>query len=505
MDPRTKLVIRKLPPNLSQEAFQDTIGETFLAPPTWFAYTQGKVGHKRTVHSRAYINLKTPEDVLEFCEQFQNHLFVNERGHQFRAHIEFAPSQKVPKARQRRDPREGTIEKDPDYLKFVEELSKPEEQLPSAEVQLEKRDAEEKAALIANNGVAPVIITPLMAFLKQKAEEKRSRQKQQRAVAVTRTNGSSRSASDRDRRSRAEKERDEPVMVVKAIKSREKSGRGEKEQQHSNPPTVLMRAHSGRSTASNASENPRNASSAKPKAVAITANPSFFKGPEDGNAQPKAGSGGSNGRSKSGRDQSAREGKSAGGGKAGSGADVAAGKGGNDVDHATGTPRGNASGGGAGGASKRRDGGGSNARSNSSRGEPGTDRNKTQPTASTAQGNPGAQQVEKQSNSERQSSGRQRKQHTSASHGTGATPAGGEGTFHPEKSQEQSHRRPASAAEPRGGAGGGGSKEPSQGNTNKQSDPADSSAASKRNRARPDRQLWTPRPRSQPQNEASGS
>ena len=36
---------------------------------------------------------------------------------------------------------------DPEYLAFLEELTKPEEALPSAEVQLERREAEEKAAL----------------------------------------------------------------------------------------------------------------------------------------------------------------------------------------------------------------------------------------------------------------------------------------------------------------------------------------------------------------------
>jgi hypothetical protein len=32
------------------------------------------------VHSRAYINFKKPEDVIDFYEDFNGHVFVNERG-----------------------------------------------------------------------------------------------------------------------------------------------------------------------------------------------------------------------------------------------------------------------------------------------------------------------------------------------------------------------------------------------------------------------------------------
>lgn len=32
------------------------------------------------MHSRAYINFKKPEDVIDFYEDFNGHVFVNERG-----------------------------------------------------------------------------------------------------------------------------------------------------------------------------------------------------------------------------------------------------------------------------------------------------------------------------------------------------------------------------------------------------------------------------------------
>lgn len=39
-----------------------------------------KCSQKRQLYSRAYINFKKPEDVLEFAESFDGHVFVNEKG-----------------------------------------------------------------------------------------------------------------------------------------------------------------------------------------------------------------------------------------------------------------------------------------------------------------------------------------------------------------------------------------------------------------------------------------
>lgn len=36
--------------------------------------------HKRQYYSRAYLDFKRPEDVIEFAEFFDGHVFVNEKG-----------------------------------------------------------------------------------------------------------------------------------------------------------------------------------------------------------------------------------------------------------------------------------------------------------------------------------------------------------------------------------------------------------------------------------------
>lgn len=41
--------------------------------------------------------------------------------------VEFAPYQKIPREKQRKDAKMGTIDRDPEYLAFLEELSRPKE------------------------------------------------------------------------------------------------------------------------------------------------------------------------------------------------------------------------------------------------------------------------------------------------------------------------------------------------------------------------------------------
>ena len=54
--------------------------------------------------------------------------------------VDYAPYQKFPKKNvSNHDPLENTIEQDPDYQRFLEELAKEPEKLPSAEVQMDAR------------------------------------------------------------------------------------------------------------------------------------------------------------------------------------------------------------------------------------------------------------------------------------------------------------------------------------------------------------------------------
>lgn len=160
---KTKVVIRHLPPSLTQSDLFHHIDSYFASRYNWFSFRPGNATHKRQRHSRAYIDFNSPHDVFDFAHFFHGHVFVNERGAQYKAIVEYAPSQRVPKPTAKKDGREGTIYKDPDYLEFLKLIAKPQEHLPSAEIQLERKEAEQAGA----NKETP-IVTPLMEYVRQK-------------------------------------------------------------------------------------------------------------------------------------------------------------------------------------------------------------------------------------------------------------------------------------------------------------------------------------------------
>ncbi|XP_018445721.1 regulator of nonsense transcripts UPF3 isoform X2 [Raphanus sativus] len=160
---KRKVVVRHLPPSLSESDLLSQIDSRFGDRYYWFSFRPGKSNYKSQKHSRAYFGFKAPEDVYDFAAFFNGHVFVNDKGAQFKAIVEYAPSQRVPKPCDKKDPREGSITKDPDYLEFLKLISQPVENLPSAEIQLERREAELSGA----SKSAP-IVTPLMEFIRQK-------------------------------------------------------------------------------------------------------------------------------------------------------------------------------------------------------------------------------------------------------------------------------------------------------------------------------------------------
>ncbi|KAL2658012.1 hypothetical protein AAZV13_04G212800 [Glycine max] len=160
---KTKVVIRHLPPSLTQSDLFQHIDSHFASRYNWFSFRPGNNSHKRQRHSRAYIDFKCPDDVFEFAEFFDGHVFVNERGAQHKVIVEYAPSQRVPKPSAKKDGREGTIFKDPDYLEFLKLIAKPQEHLPSAEIQLERKESEQVGA-----SKETPIVTPLMEYIRQK-------------------------------------------------------------------------------------------------------------------------------------------------------------------------------------------------------------------------------------------------------------------------------------------------------------------------------------------------
>lgn len=128
----SQIVARRLPPKLSSDEFINIVGP--LGEHSYFEFVPGDLslephafsryaipilskndelyGH---VNNRAYINFKNDEDLFNFRNRFDGYVFVDGRGNDYHAVVEFATYQKVPlcKSRVKKDPKVGTIFDDP--------------------------------------------------------------------------------------------------------------------------------------------------------------------------------------------------------------------------------------------------------------------------------------------------------------------------------------------------------------------------------------------------------
>ncbi|KAJ1649099.1 hypothetical protein IWQ61_009703 [Dispira simplex] len=114
-----------------------TVTRTVCIPPTFASaevggyyrwFLPGKVStnpNKPPVSARAYLRLKTTEELLQFHRKFNGHVFVDSRGCHYQALVEFAPGAWYPRPTHREDTQVGTIQDDPHFQNFVEALRNP--------------------------------------------------------------------------------------------------------------------------------------------------------------------------------------------------------------------------------------------------------------------------------------------------------------------------------------------------------------------------------------------
>ncbi|XP_022919829.1 regulator of nonsense transcripts 3B-like [Onthophagus taurus] len=155
--PSTKVIVRRLPPSMTLEEFQTQVSPL---PDYDYMYTvKGDMSLGENSFSRVYINFCNTEDIFMFKEKFDNYVFVDGKGHEYAAVVEFASFQKIPKKRgkPRPDPKLATIESDPTYIDFVESLKRQPNQDEKVEFSYQP-SADNK-----NDGS-----TPLLDYIKQR-------------------------------------------------------------------------------------------------------------------------------------------------------------------------------------------------------------------------------------------------------------------------------------------------------------------------------------------------
>uniref|UniRef100_A0A8C0SCN0 UPF3 domain-containing protein n=1 Tax=Canis lupus familiaris TaxID=9615 RepID=A0A8C0SCN0_CANLF len=113
------VVIRRLPPGLTKEQLEEQLHP--LPAHDYFEFFPADLSLYPHLYSRAYINFRNPEDILLFRDRFDGYIFIDSKGLEYPAVVEFAPFQKIAKKKlKKKDAKTGSIEDDPEYKKFLE-------------------------------------------------------------------------------------------------------------------------------------------------------------------------------------------------------------------------------------------------------------------------------------------------------------------------------------------------------------------------------------------------
>ncbi|KKA22907.1 hypothetical protein T310_3073 [Rasamsonia emersonii CBS 393.64] len=171
--PRLKLVVRRLPPGLTQTEFENCLGEEWKVGSgkvDWFQYKNGKVSRdpaKPSRPARAYLHLTSEDLIAPLSDKVKSTSFhdsrntVNDPVLLGPPSLEFAPYARIPSGRVRKDGRQGTIDQDPEFIAFLESLTNPVPKPTPVDALPESEKKEEE-----------VTTTPLVQFIKEKKANK---------------------------------------------------------------------------------------------------------------------------------------------------------------------------------------------------------------------------------------------------------------------------------------------------------------------------------------------
>lgn len=111
---------------MTQEQFLEQISP--LPEHDYMYFVKADMSLGQFSFSRAYINFTEQQDIFMFREKFDNYVFVDSKGTEYPAVVEFAPFQRLPKKRvgKKKDLKCGTIESDSYYISFLENLKNQE-------------------------------------------------------------------------------------------------------------------------------------------------------------------------------------------------------------------------------------------------------------------------------------------------------------------------------------------------------------------------------------------
>ncbi|XP_037233021.1 regulator of nonsense transcripts 3A isoform X5 [Falco rusticolus] len=210
----SKVVIRRLPPCLTKEQLEEQLHP--LPAHDYFEFCTADPSLYPHLYSRAYINFRNPEDILLFRDRFDGYVFIDNKGLEYPAVVEFAPFQKISKKKlKKKDAKAGSIEDDPEYRKFLESYCADEEKVcANPEILLGEIEAKTRE-LIARR------TTPLLEYIKNRKLEKQRIREEKREERRRRELEKKR-LREEEKRKRREEERRKRKEVEKQKKFSEK-------------------------------------------------------------------------------------------------------------------------------------------------------------------------------------------------------------------------------------------------------------------------------------------
>ncbi|KAM7343729.1 UPF3 regulator of nonsense mediated mRNA decay [Cochliomyia hominivorax] len=170
--PPTKVVIRHLPPTMTEEEFLKQIDPLPDHDFYYYAEADWSLGFDATC--RAYITFKNYDDVFLFRDRFDGYVFVDNKGNEYAAIVEFAPFQGFLKNKSRNsDNKVNTIEQESHYQQFLKKL---EEEREAA-----AKGGETKLEFSLDSKKEEITSTPLLQYLASKKEKRREDAKKRTA------------------------------------------------------------------------------------------------------------------------------------------------------------------------------------------------------------------------------------------------------------------------------------------------------------------------------------
>ncbi|KAJ8107625.1 hypothetical protein ONZ43_g6678 [Nemania bipapillata] len=170
-----KVVVRRLPPGMTADEYWTTLGEEWKVGKgkvDWARYDDGEISNDPSDLSRparCYLHVLNVGDIPLLSDKVQQSKWedakhtANDPALVGPPYVELAPLQKIPTGKKRTDPRQGTIDAEPEFMKFLESLTAP---TPTKET-----DPELAIEDVSKSDVK-VTTTPLVEYLKEKKATK---------------------------------------------------------------------------------------------------------------------------------------------------------------------------------------------------------------------------------------------------------------------------------------------------------------------------------------------